>query len=120
MTRIFGSAFLFVFSMCALAQTYPAKPIRVIVPYPAGGTSDILTRMVGAKLTESWGQQVISDSRPGANGNIGVEALVRSAPDGYTLVLMDVGNLTISPSVFRKLPFDIIRDMAPVAMTSYS
>ena len=102
------------------AQSYPVKPIRIIVPFPPGGTSDILTRMIGAKLTEAWGQQVIADNRPGANGNIGVELLVRSAPDGYTLVLMDVGNLTISPSVFRKLPFDIIRDMAPVSMVSYS
>jgi tripartite-type tricarboxylate transporter receptor subunit TctC len=102
------------------AQTYPAKPIRIVVPFPAGGTSDILTRMIGAEITKAWGQQVIADNRPGANGNIGVELLVRAAPDGYTLILMDVGNLTISPSVFRKLPFDIIRDMAPVSMVSYS
>src|SRR5512141_535196 len=74
-------------------QAWPTKPIRVLVPYPAGGTSDILTRMIGAKLTESWGQQVIADSRPGANGNIAVEMLARSAPDGYTLTLMDIGNL---------------------------
>jgi len=102
------------------AQSYPAKPIRVIVPFPAGGTSDILTRMIGAELTKAWGQQILADNRPGANGNIGVELLVRSAPDGYTLILMDVGNLTISPSVFHKLPFDILRDMAPVSMVSYS
>ena len=102
------------------AQAYPAKPIRVIVPFPAGGTSDILTRMIGAEMTKVWGQQVLADNRPGANGNIGVELLVRSAPDGYTLILMDVGNLTISPSVFHKLPFDILRDMAPVSMVSYS
>src|SRR5262249_28870488 len=87
------------------AQTYPAKPIRIIVPYPPGGTSDILTRMIGQKLTEAWGQSVIADSRPGAAGIIGVELLTRAPADGYTLVLMDVGNLTIMPSVFRKLPF---------------
>lgn len=81
------------------APAWPAKPIRVVVPYPAGGTSDILTRMIGAKLTESWGQQVIADSRPGANGNIGVEMVVRAPPDGYTLTLMDIGNLSISPSM---------------------
>ena len=104
----------------AAAQTnYPAKPIRVVVPYPAGGTSDILTRMVGAKLTEAWGQQVISDSRPGANGNIGVEIVVRSPPDGYTLTLMDIGNLTASPSMY-KLPFDIIRDLTPVISVTFS
>ena len=102
------------------AQPYPAKPIRVIVPFPPGGTSDILTRLIGAEITKAWGQPVLADNRPGANGNIGVELLARSAPDGYTLVLMDVGNLTISPSVFQKLPFDIIRDLAPVSMISYS
>src|SRR5262245_13357806 len=104
----------------ATAQTYPAKPIRIIVPYPPGGTSDILTRMVGQKLTESWGQSVIADSRPGAAGIIGVELTVRAPADGYTLVLMDVGNLTIIPSVYRKVPFDMVRDLAPVGMVSYS
>jgi tripartite-type tricarboxylate transporter receptor subunit TctC len=101
------------------AQTYPAKPIRVVVPYPAGGTSDILTRMVGAKFTESWGQQIIADVRPGANGNIGVEIVTRAAPDGYTLVLMDIGNLSISPSMY-KLSFDIIRDLAPITTVTFS
>ena len=102
------------------AKTWPVKPIRVIVPYPAGGTSDILTRMIGAKLTEAWGQQVISDSRPGANGNIGVEMLSRAAPDGYTLTLMDVGNLSISPSMYTKLPFDILRDLVPITTVTFS
>ena len=104
----------------AIAQIYPAKPIRIIVPFPAGGTSDILTRLIGAKLTESWGQQVLADNRPGANGNIGADMVARAAPDGYTLVLMDVGNLAISPSVFAKMPFDIIRDFSPVTVVSYS
>ena len=101
------------------AAAWPAKPIRVVVPYPAGGTSDILTRMVGAKLTEAWGQQVIADSRPGANGNIGVEIVVRSPPDGYTMTLMDVGNLSVSPSMY-KLPFDIIRDLTPITTITFS
>jgi tripartite-type tricarboxylate transporter receptor subunit TctC len=98
---------------------YPAKPIRVVVPYPAGGTSDILTRMVGAKLTESWGQQIIADVRPGANGNIGVEIVTRAVPDGYTLVLMDIGNLSITPSMY-KVPFDIIRDLTPITTVTFS
>jgi tripartite-type tricarboxylate transporter receptor subunit TctC len=101
-------------------QAWPAKSIRVLVGAPAGGTSDILTRLIGAKLAESWGQQVISDSRPGANGNIAVEMLVRSAPDGYTFMLMDIGNLSISPSMYLKLPFDIIRDLTPVTTVTYS
>jgi tripartite-type tricarboxylate transporter receptor subunit TctC len=103
----------------APASAWPAKPIRVLVGAPAGGTSDILTRMIGAKLTEVWGQSVISDARPGANGNIAADMLARSAPDGYTLMLMDIGNLSISPSLY-KLPFDIIRDLAPVTTVTFS
>ena len=102
------------------AQAWPVKPIRVLVGAPPGGTSDILVRLIGAKLTESWGEQVISDSRPGANGNIAVEIMVRAAPDGYTLMLMDIGNLSISPSMYTKLPFDIIRDIAPICTVTYS
>ena len=117
---MFGLLALLIVESPAAQTAYPAKPIRVVVPYPAGGTSDILTRMVGAKFTESWGQQVIADVRPGANGNIGVEIVARSAPDGYTLVLMDIGNLSISPSMYTKLPFDIIRDLAPITTVTFS
>ncbi len=117
---MFGLLALLIVESLAAQTAYPAKPIRVVVPYPAGGTSDILTRMVGAKFTESWGQQVIADVRPGANGNIGVEIVARSAPDGYTLVLMDIGNLSISPSMYTKLPFDIIRDLAPITTVTFS
>ena len=104
----------------AHAQAWPAKPIRMLVGAPAGGTSDILVRLVGGKLAEGWGQQVISDPRPGANGNIAVEMLVRAAPDGYTMMLMDIGNLSISPSMYTKLPFDVIRDVATVCTVTYS
>ena len=104
----------------AVAQTYPAKPIRVIVPYPPGGTSDILTRLIGAKLTESWGQQVITDNRTGAGGNIGAELTARAAPDGYSLMLTDIGNLVTSSILYSKLPFDVLRDFAPVITVSYS
>jgi len=114
------SCLLTMFTLPVPAQTFPAKPIRIIVPFPAGGTSDILTRLIGAKMTESWGQQVLPDNRPGANGNIGADMVARAAPDGHTLVLMDVGNLAISPSVFAKMPFDIIKDFAPVTVVSYS
>ncbi len=102
------------------AQEFPNKPIRIVVPFPAGGTSDILTRLIGAKMAEHWKQQVLADNRPGANGNIGADIVARSAPDGHTLVLMDVGSLAISPSVFVKMPFDIIKDFAPVTVVSYS
>jgi tripartite-type tricarboxylate transporter receptor subunit TctC len=104
----------------AIAQTYPAKVIRVIVPYPPGGTSDILTRLLGAKLAEAWGQQVIADIRTGAGGNIGAELTARAAPDGYTLMLTDIGNLVTSSILYSKLPFDVLKDFAPVTTISYS
>ena len=104
----------------ASAQTWPAKPIRVIVPFPAGGTSDVLARALGQKLNQAWGQPVIVENRAGANGNIGAALVARSAPDGYTLLLMDVGALCISPSVYHDLAFDPARDFAPVTMISYS
>jgi tripartite-type tricarboxylate transporter receptor subunit TctC len=104
----------------AAAQSYPAKPIRIIVPYPPGGTSDILTRLLGARLTESWGQQVIADNRTGAGGNIGAELTARAAPDGYTLMLTDIGNVITSSILYSKLPFDVLRDFAPVITVSYS
>jgi tripartite-type tricarboxylate transporter receptor subunit TctC len=104
----------------AFAQNYPVKLVRVIVPYPPGGTSDILTRLIGAKLTESFGQQVIADNRTGAGGNIGSEMAARAAPDGYTLLLTDIGNLVTSSVLYSKLPFDVLRDFAPVITISYS
>jgi tripartite-type tricarboxylate transporter receptor subunit TctC len=90
-----------------------------VVPFPAGGTSDVLARMLGQKMTESWGQPVVVENRPGSSGNLGADLVAKSAPDGYTLVLMDVGNLVISPALF-KLPFTVEKDFAPVAMVAYS
>jgi tripartite-type tricarboxylate transporter receptor subunit TctC len=107
-------------SQTALAQAYPNKPIRLIVPYAAGGTSDILGRQIGPKLTESWGQPVIVENKPGANGNVGADFVAKSTPDGYTLLLTDLGGLVISASVYPKLPFDPSKDFSPVVMVSYS
>jgi tripartite-type tricarboxylate transporter receptor subunit TctC len=111
------------FAGSALAQTpaasFPNKTLRIIVPYPPGGTSDILSRMIGAKITENWKQSVIVENRTGANGNIGAEFVARASADGYTYLLTDIGNLSIAPSVY-KLAFDILRDFAPVATVSYS
>ena len=107
----------------AHAQTqaaWPAKAIRVIVPFPPGGTSDILARLIGQKLTEAWGQQIVVDSRPGATGTIGTDIVVRSAADGYTVLLTDLGNLMITPMTLPRVPFDPQRDLAPIAMASYS
>jgi len=102
------------------AQTYPAKPVRIIVPYAAGGTSDILARQLGPKLADTWGQPVIVENKPGANGNVGAEFVAKSAADGYTLLLTDLGGLVISASVYAQLPFNPAQDFTPVIMVSYS
>ncbi len=104
----------------AVAQAFPSKPVRVIVPYGAGGTSDILARSLQPRMQESLGQPILVKNKPGANGNVGAEFVARSAPDGYTVLLADIGALAISPSVYPKLPFDPAKDFAPVTMISYS
>jgi tripartite-type tricarboxylate transporter receptor subunit TctC len=109
-----------IFSAAAAAQTYPNKPIRIIVPYAAGGTSDILARQIGPELNKAWGQPVVIENRPGANGNVGADMVAKSAPDGYTLLLTDLGGLVISASVYPKLPFNPAKDFTPVVMVSYS
>ena len=90
------------------------------MPYPAGGTSDILARSLGEKLTGALGQAVVVENKPGANGNLGADLVAKSPPDGYTLLLADIGALAISPSVYPTLPFDPVRDFAPVTMVAYS
>jgi tripartite-type tricarboxylate transporter receptor subunit TctC len=107
------------FASSAFAQ-YPNKNIRLIVPYAAGGTSDILARQIGPKLNEAWGQAVIVENKPGANGNVGADFVAKSAPDGYTLLLTDIGGLVISASVYPQLPFNPSKDFSPVVMVSYS
>ncbi len=97
----------------AHAQSYPARSIRIVVPYAAGGGSDILTRIIGQKMTESWGQQVVVDNRAGAGGNIGTEIVARSPPDGYTL-LMASSAFAINPSLYKSVPYDAIRDFSPI------
>mgnify|MGYP000449830718 CR=1 FL=1 len=114
------AAALSLLSLQAHAQAdYPNKPIKIVVPFPAGGTSDVLARMVGVKLTEAWGQPVVVENRPGSSGNLGADMVAKSPADGYTLALMDVGNLVISPALY-KLPFNVQTDFAPVAMVAYS
>ncbi len=104
----------------ATAQTYPSKPIRIIVPYPAGGTSDILARAIGPGITAALGQPVVIENKPGSTGNVGAELVAKSPPDGYTVMLADIGSLAISPSIFPALPFDPVKDFAPVIMVAYS
>ena len=111
---------LLLFASTAFAQSYPAKPIRLVVPYAAGGTSDILARQIGPKLTEAWKQPVVVENKTGANGNVGADFVAKSAPDGYTLLLTDVGGLVISASVYPHLPFNPSKDFSPVVMVAYS
>jgi tripartite-type tricarboxylate transporter receptor subunit TctC len=100
----------------AQAQTYPVKPIRIISPYSPGGLGDLLPRAIAAGLTESLGQQVIVDNRPGASQIIGMQAAAKAPPDGYTLVFGSVTSLAINPGAHKNLPYDPVRDFAPVAL----
>jgi tripartite-type tricarboxylate transporter receptor subunit TctC len=104
----------------AIAQTYPVKPVRVVVPYSAGGPLDDVMRVVGHRLTEMWGQSVLVDNRTGAGGSIGADYVAKSAPDGYTLLLGNAGPMTINPGLQKKLPYDAQRDFAPVTQLTAS
>ena len=101
------------------AKAYPTKPIRFVVPYPPGGTTDIVARGIGAKLSERFGQQVVVDNRGGASTIIGAEAVAKAAPDGYTLLLTTATTMSINPQVYPKLPYDAVRDFAPISSAVY-
>ena len=98
----------------AAAQSYPSRPVRIIVAFPAGGGTDITARVVAGKLTSMWGQQVVVENRAGASGIIGTELAARSAPDGYTLFMGTMGNLTVNKHLFPKMTVDPIKDFAPI------
>ncbi|MGH8620525.1 MAG: Bug family tripartite tricarboxylate transporter substrate binding protein [Burkholderiales bacterium] len=100
----------------ALAQTYPTKPIRLIVPYPPGGGNDTLARLFGVKLTEAWGQQVVVDNRPGAGTIIGTQLAARAIPDGYTLLLSSIATHAIAPNLYAKPGYDPVKDFAPITL----
>ena len=102
----------------AFAQAYPNHPIKLVVPFPAGGTTDILARAAAQKLTESLGQAVVVDNRPGAAGNIGADLVAKSTPDGYTLLMGTVGTHAINPSLYSKMPYDHIKDFVPVVLVA--
>ena len=102
----------------AAAQSYPTKPVRLVVPFAAGGALDVVGRVIGAKLGESWGRQVVIENRLGASGNIGAEFVAKSAPDGYTLLMSSVTTQAISMSLLAKPPYDFVRDYAPIGLTS--
>ncbi len=101
------------------ADAYPTRPVRFIVPYPPGGTTDIVARGIGAKLSERYGQQIVVDNRGGASTIIGAELMAKAAPDGYTILLATATTLSINPNVVHKLPYNTLRDFAPVTQTVY-
>src|SRR5882762_3977689 len=101
----------------ALAQSYPAKPIRLIVPYPAGGATDFFARLVFPKVGETLGQTVVVENRPGAGTAIGASEVARSAADGYTILLGDAGTYAFNPTLYKKLSYDPAKDFAPISLT---
>jgi tripartite-type tricarboxylate transporter receptor subunit TctC len=111
-----ATALLAVPASVAVAQTYPARPVRMIVPFPAGGATDIVGRLIAQKLSETWGQQIIVDNRGGAGGTIGSEVAAKSAPDGYTILVATSSTHAIAPSLYSRLPYDPVRDFAPVTL----
>ncbi len=104
----------------AHAQAYPVKPVRIVVPFVAGGPTDIQGRMLGEKLGQRLGQQFIIDNRGGANGNIGMELAAKSPPDGYTIVIATVGTWAVNPSLYKQMPYDPVRDFSPVMQVTSS
>ena len=102
----------------AMAQSYPSRPVRLVVPFPAGGTTDILARAMAEKLSSALGQQFVVDNRPGAGGNIGSDIVAKSPPDGYTLLMGTVGTHAINPSLYPKMPYDHVKDFAPVVLVA--
>src|SRR5687768_17366970 len=104
------------FAGAAQPPAYPNKPIRVIVPYPPAETGDVIARLVGQKMSERLGQQVIVDNRAGASGQIGLDLAARAAPDGYTIAIGQVGNLVLAPHTYKSVPYDPLKDFAPVAL----
>jgi tripartite-type tricarboxylate transporter receptor subunit TctC len=119
-TLLLGIAVVGICAGSVFAQQYPTKPVRLIVPYPPGGGTDIFARLVGAKLSETLGQPFVIEQRPGAAGVIGADAAAKSAPDGYTVVIGQASNLAINLSLMKKLPYDPVRDFAPITRIAMS
>jgi len=112
------AAFLVVFATPVNAESFPERPVRILVPYAPGGITDIAARIVGAKLGEYWGHQVVVENRPGGNGLIAMTAAVRADPDGYTLVMASGGDVSLNPALLEKMPYDVERDLVPITAVS--
>ncbi|MDH5535703.1 MAG: tripartite tricarboxylate transporter substrate binding protein [Betaproteobacteria bacterium] len=116
MTALLLAVVLGAFATAAPAQTYPTKPVRVIAPFPAGGTSDMVARILGAKLTEAWGQQIVVENRAGVAGSLGSAALAKSPPDGYSLLVGNTGPVAINVSMYKNVGYDPVKDFAPITL----
>ena len=120
LARKMGVGFLWLSMIgVASAQAYPNRPIRFVCPYPPGGAGDIFARVIGAKLAEAFGQQVVVDNRPGANAIIGTDMVAKAPPDGHTLVMANSAPFVLNPSLYKNLPYDPIKDFAPVSQGTY-
>lgn len=115
---IFPIAAFLAVTTCSAAENYPNRPIRVIVPYTAGGSADVFARAVGQKLSDLWGQQIVVDNRPGSGGIIGTETAATAPRDGYTLMMGNTANIAINPALYKKLSFDTVRDFAPITLVA--
>jgi tripartite-type tricarboxylate transporter receptor subunit TctC len=111
-------ALLLALALSARAQPYPSKPIKIIIPFPPGNTTDIMTRLIGPKMAERLGQQIVVENRPGASGMLGLDLVAKSAPDGYTLAAGQGGNMVVLPHTSRNIPYDPLKDFAPIAVTT--
>src|SRR5712692_4735958 len=119
--KVRTAKFLALVALCAAvagacAQAYPSRPIRVVVGFPPGGGNDIIARMIGSKMQETWSQPVVIDNRPGANSIIAAEYVAKSAPDGYTLLVNATGGMSVNPVLYTKLPYDSLKDFVPISM----
>ena len=110
------AAVLIIVSAGACAQNYPVRPIRLVLGFPPGGSTDLVARVVAQKMSDSWGQQVVVDNRPGANGMIGADLVAKASPDGYSMLLSSIGPMAINASLY-KMPYDIVNDFAPITYT---
>lgn len=115
-----GALALLALAGAAAAQPFPSKPVRLVAPFPLGGPIDVLARTVGGKFHARTGQQVIVENRPGAAGNIGIELVAKSAPDGHTWLFIPQGNITINATLMKDMPFNWDRDFAPVPLIAYA
>jgi tripartite-type tricarboxylate transporter receptor subunit TctC len=121
--RIFRSAVLTLWALAAgqaIAQTFPTKPIRVVVPFPPGGGTDIIAREIANRVATNTGWTLIIENRPGAGGNLGVDAVAKAPNDGYTIALGQTSNLAINPTLYPKLPYDPVKDLAPITLVASS